>query len=102
MADAETYRDRAEAAWSWTLDQVRDDDGPWLPESVDEGTPQTAATWERDDLYLGIAGTALTLAEVAQHRPFTERGQRLADDVVARLGRQSHTSDHPSLYGGLA
>ena len=42
MADAETYRDLAEAAWSWTLDQVCDDDGPWLPESVDEGTPQAA------------------------------------------------------------
>jgi hypothetical protein len=100
VAGAETYRDLAEAAWSWTVDQVCDDDGPWLPESVDEGTPQ-AATWERDYLYIGIAGTSLALAEMAQHRPFTEREQRLADDVVARLGRQSRTSDHPSLYGGL-
>jgi Lanthionine synthetase C-like protein len=100
VADAETYRDLAEAAWSWTLDQVCDDDGPWLPESVDEGTSQTA-TWERDCLYVGIAGTSLALAEVAQHRPFTEREQRLADDVVARLVRQSHTSEYPSLYGGL-
>src|SRR5215471_2521014 len=45
MSDAATYRDLAEAAWSWTLDQVRDDDGPWLPESIDEAEPQIAATW---------------------------------------------------------
>jgi lantibiotic modifying enzyme len=102
VTDVGTYRDLAEAAWSWTLDQVREDAGPWLPESVDEGRPQTAATWERDWLYLGIAGTSLALAEVAQHRPFTEREQRLADDVVARLGRQSRTGDDASLYGGLA
>ena len=31
MSDAATYRELAEAAWTWTLDQVRDDDGPWLP-----------------------------------------------------------------------
>ncbi len=43
VSDAATYRDLAEAAWSWTLDQVRDDDGPWLPESVDEGEPHAAA-----------------------------------------------------------
>lgn len=102
MSDAATYRDLAEAGWSWTLDQVRDDDGPWLPESVDEEAPQAAAAWDRDGLYIGISGTALLLAELAQHRPFTEREQRLADGVVARLGRRSRTSNDPSLYEGLA
>jgi hypothetical protein len=68
VSDAATYRDLADAAWSWTLDQVRDDDGPWLPESVDEGEPQAAAAWDRDGLYVGISGMALALAEVVQHR----------------------------------
>jgi hypothetical protein len=102
VSDAATYRDLADAAWSWTLDQVRDDDGPWLPESVDEGEPQSAAAWDRDGLYVGISGTALALAEVVQHRPLTELEQRLADDVVGRLGRQSRATDEPSLYDGLA
>ena len=64
MSDAATYRELAEAAWTWTLDQVRDDDGPWLPESVDAGRAQAAAAWDRDSLYVGISGTALALAEV--------------------------------------
>ena len=102
MSDAATYRELADAAWSWTLDQVRDDDGPWLPESVDEEGPQAAAAWDRDSLYVGISGTALALAEVVQHRPFTEREQRLADDVVVRLRRQSRATDAASLYDGLA
>jgi len=101
VSEAATYRDLAEAAWSWTLDQVRDDDGPWLPEYVDDREAQ-AATWYRDDLYLGISGTALTLAELVQHRPFTEREQHLVNELVARLGRESRTSDESSLYGGLA
>src|SRR6184192_2477477 len=87
MSDAATYRELAEAAWSWTLDQVRDDDGPWLPESVDAEEPQAAAAWDRDSLYVGISGTALALAEVVQHRPLTEREQRLADDMVVRIRR---------------
>jgi hypothetical protein len=102
VSEAVTYRDLAEAAWSWTLDQVRDDDGPWLPDCVDEGEPEAAAAGERDCLYVGISGTALALAELVRHRPLTEREQRLADDVVARLARQSRTSDDPSLYSGLA
>ena len=101
MSEAATYRDLAEAAWSWTLGQVRDDDGPWLPEYVDDREAQ-AATWYRDDLYLGISGTALTLAELVQHRTFTEREQHLVDELVVRLGRESRTSDESSLYGGLA
>ena len=102
MSDAATYRELAEAAWTWTLDQVRDDDGPWLPESVDEEEPQAAAAWDRDSLYVGISGTALALAEVVQHRSLTEREQRLADDVVVRLRRQSRATDAASLYDGLA
>ena len=30
----ETYSSVAEAAWRWVLDQVRWDDGPWIPASV--------------------------------------------------------------------
>jgi hypothetical protein len=38
----ETYADLAEAGWRWVLDQVRRDDGPWIPVSdppESEGIP---------------------------------------------------------------
>lgn len=66
MSDVATYRDLAEAAWSWTLDQVRDDDGPWPPQAVDEEEPRSAEAWERDCLYVGIAGNARDQDEVAR------------------------------------
>ncbi|MEV8512171.1 hypothetical protein [Dactylosporangium sp. NPDC051484] len=34
MADAATYRELGEAAAAWVLRQVRDRDGPWLPEEI--------------------------------------------------------------------
>src|SRR5262249_14905388 len=71
-------------------------------ESVHERAPQTAAGWDRDCLYVGISGIALALAEVTRYRSLTDREQRLTDDIVARLGRQSRISDEASLYGGLA
>ena len=34
MAPGEGYRELGEAAWAWVMSQVRDSDGPWLPEAV--------------------------------------------------------------------
>ncbi|MCL2733900.1 MAG: lanthionine synthetase [Actinomycetia bacterium] len=104
------YRDVGERAWSWVLDQVREDEGPWLPETVPpegtpgagEGVPSGEMTKEhRDSLYSGIAGLAPALAEIAQYRELTAREQDLAGGIVARLTRQAEHTTEPSLYDGL-
>jgi hypothetical protein len=116
MASGGEYRELGERAWSWVLDQVREDDGPWLPETVaqdgraaPEGAgPEEAAPGEarpdahRDSLYSGIAGLAPVLAEIAQYREPDARERALAAGIVARLTRQARHTTEPSLYDGLA
>lgn len=87
-----------EAAWAWVLGQVREDDGPWLPESV-PGLDVPAA--DRDCLYAGIAGLAPVLAEVALTRELTAPELALSAGIVARLVAQERTET--ALYdSGLA
>lgn len=99
---SEAYRDLGEAAWSWVLDQVREDDGPWLPASVPDDGQQTAPADERDSLYTGIAGLAPVLAEIAQYRDLREGEQTLATRIVARLTAMVTRRTDLSLYDGLA
>ena len=68
MATSEAYKQLGEAAWSWVLDQVREDEGPWLPETVSGDGQDVTPAKDRDSLYSGIAGLAPVLAELAQHR----------------------------------
>ena len=96
------YRDVGEAAWSWVLSQVRDDDGPWLPDTVPDDQPPTGPAADRDSLYAGIAGLAPVLAEIGQSRALSDAEQHLADAVVARLSAQARTRTEASLYDGLA
>lgn len=99
MADAVTYQELGEAAWAWTLRQVRhDDDGPWLP--VQAGDP--APTADRDTLYAGLAGLAPVLAELGLHRPLTADETALAGAIAERLAAGAATRAEPSLYDGLA
>jgi lantibiotic modifying enzyme len=103
---SEGYRDLAEAAWTWVLGQVRDDDGPWLPVSVGvdvpTGTPDPKPGPDRDCLYDGIAGLAPVLAEIALHRGLTAVEQHLAAGIVARLSRVAVGADEAGLYEGIA
>ncbi|MGW4567330.1 lanthionine synthetase LanC family protein [Streptomyces sp. NPDC004561] len=97
------YRDVGEAAWSWVLEQVREDEGPWLPEAVPEDGPVASGpAKDRDSLYAGIAGLAPVLAEIAQYRELTAREQALATGIVTRLSAQAEDRTEPSLYDGLA
>ena len=96
------YRELGEAAWSWVLDQVREDDGPWLPEVVSEQGPDPAPDKDRDTLYAGIAGLAPVLAEIALYRKLDERERTLAAGIVTRLSAQAQVRTEPSLYDGLA
>ena len=102
MASGEGYRELAEAGWAWVLDQVRGDDGPWLPESVpDDGSP-AAPAYDRDSLYSGIGGLAPALAEIALSRALTEQEQALAVGIAGRLSREARRRLESSLYDGLA
>src|SRR5215218_711516 len=102
MSTSGTYRELGEAAWSWVLAQVREDDGPWLPEFVPQDGSPVAPAEDRDSLYAGIAGLAPVLAEIAQYRPLRDTEQALARRVVARLSVGASTRTEPSLYDGLA
>jgi lantibiotic modifying enzyme len=96
------YRELGETAWSWVLDQVRDDEGPWLPETVPDDGEDEAPAKDRDTLYSGIAGLAPVLAEIAQYRELSERERSLAAGIVARLSARAQDKTEPSLYDGLA
>lgn len=96
------YRELGETAWSWVLDQVRDDEGPWLPETVPDDGEDEAPAKDRDTLYSGIAGLAPVLAEIAQYRELSERERSLAAGIVARLSARVQDKTEPSLYDGLA
>jgi lantibiotic modifying enzyme len=102
VASSEVYRELGEAAWSWVLSTIQDDEGPWLPIVVSDDDPQTAPTAARDCFYDGIAGLAPVLAEIRETRPLNDAEQSLAAGIVARLSTMAATRDEPSLYDGLA
>ncbi len=102
MVASEAYRELGEAAWSWVLSHVREDDGPWLPATVSEDWTHMAPAEDRDSLYAGIGGLAPVLAEIAQRRALSDVEQVLASRVVARLSAKASVRTEPSLYDGLA
>ena len=102
VSTGEGYRDLAEEAWSWVLAQVRDDDGPWLPESVDPGRPLDRPAADRDCWYSGIAGLAPVLAEVALQRDWRDAERALARSIADRLLDQVPRRVEPSFFDGLA
>ena len=97
---SETYQRVADSATRWVLDQVRWDDGPWVPWSVD-GSDEQDPPWDRDGLHSGIGGLALLLAEVRLTRPWTGEEQRLADAIADRLRGQVATQTDCTFFDGL-
>jgi hypothetical protein len=104
-------RDVGEAAWFWVMGQLREDDGPWLPELVPGGTPPDGPEdpggpggpgGERDSLYAGIAGLAPVLAEISLSRALTGGETSLAHGIVDRLAVMAPDRTEASLYLGLA
>lgn len=102
MVTSEAYKELGEAAWSWVLDQVREDEGPWFPETVSGDGRDVTPAKDRDSLYSGIAGLAPVLAEIAQHRELSDRERTLSEGIVARLSAEARGRVEPSLYDGLA
>lgn len=93
-----TYAALGEAAWRWVLDQVRWDDGPWIPESVpyDGGPPD-----DRDNMHSGIGGLAHVLAEIRHSRPWTDEEVALADAIAEHVRRGLSTTTTYTYFDGL-
>jgi hypothetical protein len=96
MTSAGTHREVAEAAWRWVLDQVRWDDGPWIPAPESDEIPA-----ERDGTYAGTGGLVQALAEIRLSRPWTAEEQRLVDAIGERLRSQVPTMTEYSYFDGL-
>lgn len=101
MPRSDTYRELGEAAWSWVLSHVREDNGPWLPAQVPDDGKHLEPADDRDSLYAGIGGLALVLAEIVQYRPLLDAETALSSRVVARLTAMASLRTEPSLYDGL-
>ncbi|WP_374455592.1 lanthionine synthetase LanC family protein [Nocardioides sp.] len=98
MTTAQTYADLGEAAWRWVLDQVRWDDGPWIPESVPhEGGPPA----DRDGMHSGTGGLAHVLAEVRKTRPWSDEEVALAAGIATRIRANLATTTTYSYFDGL-
>ena len=92
---AREYTDVAEAAWRWVLDQVRWDDGPWIPKTVPAEQPGTgqpdtdridpSLSWERDGVHSGVGGLAQVLAEIRLARAWTSEETALAAGIADRV-----------------
>ena len=100
MTSPDGYHRLADAAWRWVLDQVRWDDGPWIPESVtsdaDPGVPGY-----RDGMYSGVGGLAYVLAEIGLARTWTDEETRIAEAVADRLRRAIPDDEDCTLFDGL-
>jgi Lanthionine synthetase C-like protein len=84
------------------MSQVRESDGPWLPEAVPPDGRPAGPGADRDSLYAGIGGLAPVLAEIGWYRALTGVEQALVAGIVARLCAVAPTRAEPSLYDGLA
>jgi hypothetical protein len=99
VSDAERYRETAEAAWRWVLDQVRyDEGGPWIPQTPAATEPE----WDRDGMHSGIGGLVHGLVAVASVRPWTPEETSLAVAIGARLRARVPEEKVPNGFDGLA
>lgn len=97
---AEDYLAHAERGWRWVLDQVRWDDGPWIPgHGMVEGTD--GPPWDRDGVHSGIGGLAYVLAEIRLRRPWTAEEQDLADGISDRIRGAIGREEDCSFFDGL-
>ena len=97
------YRGIAEAGWRWVLGQVRQDDGPWIPESVTTGGSKEipAIPDSRDGMHSGVGGLAHVLAEIRLARPWTTEEKSLADAIADRVRRGIPGQSDCTFFDGL-
>ena len=101
--DPQEYRGIAEAGWRWVLGQVRQDDGPWIPESVTTGGSKEipAIPDSRDGMHSGVGGLAHVLAEIRLARPWTTEEKSLADAIADRVRRGIPGQSDCTFFDGL-
>ncbi|MGW5241987.1 hypothetical protein ACWEOW_23910 [Monashia sp. NPDC004114] len=100
---ARTYRDLGAAAWRWVLDHVEwDDEGPWIPDSVDlAGEPAQRPKYAQG-LHSGVSGLVHALTEIGLTCPRTDEEVRLVDGVVSRLNAEAPVATDVSYFDGLS
>ena len=96
----DAYRQVAEAAWRWGLDQVGWDDGPWIPESVSPGE-EAQIPRQRDGSHSGVGGLAYVLAEIRLTRAWTEQETTLAGGIAGRLRHGIPDESDCTFFDGL-
>jgi hypothetical protein len=69
------------------MSQVRESDGPWLPEAVPRDGRPAGPGADRDSLYAGIGGLAPVLAEIGRYRTLTGVEQALVAGIVPGFAR---------------
>jgi hypothetical protein len=94
------YLTFAERGWRWVLDQVRWDDGPWIPWHGTVLRPDEPPG-DRDGMHSGIGGLAHALAEIRLLRPWTVEEHDLADGIADRVRRVIPAEEDCSLFDGL-
>ena len=100
MRSNDAYRRLADDAWRWVLDQVRWEDGPWIPESVTPGeVPQVPG--QRDGMHSGVGGLAYVLAEIRLTRAWTDEEHTLAGAVADRLRLGIADEEDCTFFDGL-
>jgi lantibiotic modifying enzyme len=98
---ADGYRGVADAAWRWVLDQVRWDDGLWIPESVGLSEIVELAPEYRDGMHSGVGGLAYVLAEIRLARRWTGEEQSIADAIAERISGATATKIDCNFFDGL-
>ena len=96
MTSAEEFRELGEAGWRWVRDQVRWDDGPWIPEPPDSAIPG-----DPENMHSGTGGLAHTLVEIRQLREWEDAEAELADAIALRVRAATATRTTTSYFEGL-
>jgi hypothetical protein len=99
MTETAVYRELAESAWRWVLDQVRRDDlGPWIPENTTQTEPYPE---DRFGMHSGVEGLAHALAEIRLTRDLTDAENGLGAEIAAMLVDRIPTQTEFDYFGGL-
>lgn len=102
-AGAQAYRGLGAAAWRWVLDHVEwDDEGPWIPESVDLAGGPALRQHFPQGLHSGVSGLVHGLAEIRLARAWTDEEVRLVEGVVSRLAAETPAATDASYFDGLS
>jgi hypothetical protein len=82
------------------LDQVRWDDGAWIPESVG-GSAAEVPEYRDNGMHSGLGGLAHALAEIRLSRPWTPEEQALAEAMAEQIRAGIAEETNCTFFDGL-